>query len=310
MAKLHLEGMGVMGCLIAIALESEEIDFTWNDTDEGDETRLAWKVSTGAILPFGDHESQLALKMWTDALEGDSFLGKWLQGNVIQSTFCYVSQNPPHNGAKFGIKAEAEVGGVKISNAYGWNMDVQTVVRNTRLYFHDKRRESAPKRSVTIVTHGFGPNIYKWSWGWSGLVHVRFTGTFLRHKAMRRRPPLMYMRQGYQLPYLYKVGRRAADLFYCGTTLITQSKPRSLPIEPKYETWEKNMMRAAGGVIDEISLVPGSLKEGWRPMADPAQELVEADSNGFVVKPQYGNGIRMFPLTYAELRDAIDGVLD
>jgi hypothetical protein len=314
MPKVHLEGMGAMGAMIANALAADGISFTWHDTDPGDETRLSWKASTGAILPFGDAPSMDNLAAWTRRLEDpeDAF-GAFMSAYMQKTTFCYNSDNPPHGGRKFGVAPKAELYGrdkqrVVISNAHGWNMDVQSMVEDTRHHFADGRKQGPPRNALVVRTHGFGDNIFKWSWGWSGIVRVRFSRDFLRHPAMDRRPPLMYMRQGYQLPYLYKVGHgrgRDKDLYYCGTTLITQSRPKSLDVQSKYETWARNLEAAAGHVIDDYTLVPGTLMEAWRPMADPQDDLIARTTEGIIVRPQYGNGLRMFPGTYDALMDVL-----
>lgn len=296
--RLHLEGMGVMGCLVACVAEQRGYQVSWEDNRS---VRNAWQASTGAILPFGDDKSQQDLESWKREL----FLLETIQPYLAEARYCYVAEQPPHKGRAAGVLEEQRVGSVKISNVTSLHMDVQSFVSKTRRRLaHQERKQ--PRGSMLVVTHGFGDNIHKWSWGWSAQVRVSFAARWsalcLPHV------PMLYGRRGYQLPYLYPVG--STGYHYAGTTLITQSTPKSLPIKPKLDMWRSHIKDYTGGAARITALRAGSLREGWRPMAHPEAELVERSpfgGNEVRIAPQYGNGIRWFPSTWKALEEAING---
>lgn len=299
----HLEGMGVMGCLVACMLRQEGSKFTWEDTYVPD--KVAWKASTGAILPFGDKQSQEDLKRWRSMLRSpDEPLGLWFLKYVTEARYCYVADQPPHNGKKVGIKAEEVVGNVKVSSATSLHMDVQTFVMETRRRFWKLERSPAD-RAIRIVTHGFGANLWKWSWGWSAQVRVEFAKEWERACGPLR--PMLYGRKGYQLPYLYPVGH--TGYYYAGTTLITQgSHPKTLEVQPKFDMWKQHIKEYTGGLAKVKAVRKGTMLAGWRPMPNPDDALVEtfAIPPTVVIAPQYGNGIRWFPSTWDALVAAIE----
>ena len=300
--RLHLEGMGVMGCLVALRLQEEGIDFTWSDIDA---PRTAWKVSTGAVPVFGDEFSHQNRIEWLAWLQRSS----WIRHYVARTTWCYSAVNPPHRAADVGCRPKEEIGPIKISNKKSLNMDVQSFVEDTRKLFKDARRKMGdvaevdrPKRATTVITHGFGENIAGWSWGWSAKVTIEMSEEL--QVALRGRRPCFYLRAGYQLPYLYPVGLERE--YYAGTTLITQRKPKSLALQPKFDTWLDHIEQQGGGHIAVTSVVRGSLMEGWRPMAHEDTPLIERlDRRLLRIRPQYGNGIRHFPSTMAALLEAL-----
>lgn len=303
MKPVHLEGMGVVGCLVAARFHLEGIDFTWSDTEA---ERTAWKVSTGAIPVFGDEQSHADRREWLRWYKQDDSFGRHIQHYMTKAVWCYTAQNPPHKARDIGCRPKAEVGPIKVSNKCSLHMDVQRFVLETRQLFARQRTPgvgwgSRRPRNL-IVTHGFGSNIHAWSWGWSGQVVIELSDEL--QQALRRRRPCFYLRNGYQLPYLYPVGRERE--YYAGTTLITQKQPRSLPIVPKLQVWRRHVEEYSGGHIAIAGNVPHSLGEGWRPMAALDAPLIErVGQHTLRIRPQYGNGLRHFPSTYRALREAM-----
>ena len=293
MTTYHLEGMGVVGCLVAHRLQAEGVEFTWHDVDAA---RTAWKVSTGAIPVFGDQQSHDDRQQWL-AWYKAGFLGHYM----TKAVWCYAAQNPPHKAKDIGCKAKATVGPITVSNKRSLHMDVQRFVTETRSTFRRRQTPGRRQRDV-IITHGFGENIHRWSWGWSAQVLIELSDE-LEH-ALGGRRPCFYLRNGYQLPYLYPVGRERE--YYAGTTLVTQKQPRSLDIDPKLKTWLGHIREYSGQHIAVTSVIANTIGEGWRPMADPDAPLIEhVDARTLRIRPQYGNAIRHFPSTMRALLEEL-----
>lgn len=307
---IHLEGMGVMGCLIACKLADEGIPFTWHDRETN---RVSWKISTGAILPFGDERSISDLFSWHSDVflpgNSETNYGEWMRRFMTMATYCYVTENPPHNGRRAPARVAPIfiIGPIKVSNRFSIHLDVQSFVHETRQRFSSHRTSGRERGQQLIVTHGFHRDtIHKWSWGWSARVKIRMSPKL--KEALRSvsaaNVPCCYFRRGFQLPYLYPVG--ATGWYYAGTTLITQNKPQKLEVQPKFDTWKQHIEEYSEGHVTIRRMEPRSLGQGWRPMAHPEADNVYRDEHGrIIVSPQYGSGIRWFPSTYEQLKELL-----
>jgi hypothetical protein len=288
MRALHLEGMGVMGCLVAWQLRERGIDFTWHDT----EAKVnAWRACTGVIYPSGVGIDNHNWWRWSKTISGP--YAHWME----VATFCHYSQHPPHNGRSLVLD---EVGGVRISDAHTFHLDAQSMVHQTRLQLADQRRSRNQYGRLRIVTHGFSPErIGAWSWGWSAKVRLSLHPK-LAALAYR---PCLYMRDGFVLDYLYPVPQ--TDRWYAGTTLVTQREPKSLLVKPKYTAWYERMKRKADGAFDVQREIPITLEQGWRPMPKDDTPLVERVGDTIYVRAQYGSGIRHFWTLWDKLEEYV-----
>jgi hypothetical protein len=294
MRALHLEGMGVMGSLIAHQLRDRGIDFTWHDT----EAKVnAWRACTGVIYPSGVKLDNKNHKRWAETLEGNfNPYARWMEA----ATFCHYSQHAPHNGRSTVLY---EVGGVRVSNAYTYHLDAQSMVHETRRILVDQRRTRNQYGRLCIVTHGFRPErIGAWSWGWSAKVmldlHPKLKSLHFR--------PCLYMRDGFVLDYLYPVPM--TDRWYAGTTLVAQQKPKELLIAPKYLAWMDRMERKADGafyIVADCGPYPELMVQGWRPVPKDDTPLVERVGDTIYVRAQYGSGIRHFWTLWDKLEEYV-----
>lgn len=307
-----LEGMGLMGSLIAPCLEDLGIEFRWYDTDE--QRVQSWRASTGGIFPHGNEESMTGLRMWRDLLSRDTLSPTFRQlyrEHTQRARYCYYSKNPPHGGAAFGVEEVAKIGGVRFSNMRSYHIDAQQVVETARSHYRKQRIAGKPKRSeadLLVVTHGWRPKVIgAYSWGWSGIVTAKLS------KQVRAQlrdhgdaTGCFYLRNGYQVCYLYPVGRTGA--FYAGTTLVTQkSGPKDADPRPHYERWARQLEEFSEGHLAVRELLPDTLRQAWRPKHREDQEqLVWRKGHTVFLKPAYGNGIRLFPLYFAELLTALN----
>lgn len=288
-----------MGSLVAWRLDQLGYNITWEDNRS---EQVAWKVSTGAIPVMGDELSRKNLLAWHIWLKKKSFINKFVEPAI----WTYCSVNPPHQAKLHTMQT---VGPLKLTSAHSYHLNAQQFVLKTRKKFESVARDcgfGAGAKTLVIITHGFGDNIWKWSWGWSATVEVEFSPEL--NRAIERVDPglraCFYLRRKFELPYLYPIPK--TNLYYAGTTLITQQHPTSLDLTLKYENWRKKVQEFSGGHVRRI-ITETPPREGWRPMANPEAPLIEViKPNTLRIRPQYGNGIRFFPTTFTALRQAID----
>jgi hypothetical protein len=286
-----------MGSLLAPHLEDVGIEFTFHDI--GEERVQSWRASTGAIMPFGDEDSMQGLEDWRQMVRCKGTFRELYLPHIQRARFCYYSQNPPHGGAKFGVEEIAKVGGVRISNKHSFHIDAQQVVEIARSHYRKQRLAHRPSKKadddLLIVTHGWRPNtIGAYSWGWSAIVTARMSDEL--QIALGFGEGCFYLRNGYQVCYLYPVGRTGA--FYAGTTLVTQKNgPKDLDPEPHYRRWANQLENFSGGHLAVRELLPNTLRQAWRPKPrDDQSELVWRRGSTVYFRPAAGNGIRLFPL--------------
>jgi hypothetical protein len=286
MKPVHLEGMGLMGSLVAHQLNALGIPFTWHDTDE---RITAWKACTGIIYPSGEK------------LDNDNY-HRWypfpahFKPFMEEATFCHYSRKPPHKGRS---KVVGTVGGVHVADISSYHFNAQQFVQSTRLQFLAQKFSRNVRGHRLIVTHGFHPaTIWKWSWGWSAQVEIKVSPE-LRALCGDKRPCL-YMRDNFVLDYAYPIPGRHYH-WYAGTTLVTQKAPKRLDAEGKFMGWLKRMERKAQDAF-AIRMIIANPIEGWRPMPNPVFPWVDAVNNGTIyLRPMYGSGLRHFWTLWDEL---------
>jgi hypothetical protein len=300
--------MGLMGALLIPHLDDAGHEVTWHDLDE---PRVAsWQASTGAIMPFGDRESMEGLALWMTMVKRSSTFRELYLKHVQRARFCYYSQNPPHGGAKFGVEEVAKVGGVRFSNMRSLHIDAQQIVQIARSHYRKARLPGRPTRADAdelVVTHGWRTNVIgAYSWGWSAIVKADLSPEILKQlSALNDHTGCFYMRNGYQIAYLYPVGRTGGH--YAGTTLITQKDgPKDSDPQPHFERWCKQIEEFSEGHLRVGDLLPDTLRQAWRPKPREDQEsLVWRQGGAIFLRPAYGNGIRMFPHYLEALLDVL-----
>jgi len=270
---LHLQGMGVVGSLVARQLELRGIDFTWSDTDA---KHTAWRACTGITYRSGSKLDNDNFKWWTDHFPE---YGQWME----TAMFCHYSEKAPHGGRS---KVVARVGAVRVSDFVSYHMNAQLLVQETQHSLRLRRTTRQSRNTQLVVTHGFA-KIHEWSWGWMCPVQLKLNPFF--HEWSNR--PCFYLRDGFILDYLYPIPRQG-DWWYAGTSLITQQEPRSLLIDPKLRSWGERVTKKA---LDAFSVQKlGSPVEGWRPKPHPVGLPVWEEDSTIYLRPQYGSGIRHF----------------
>ena len=291
---VHLQGLGVVGSLLAHRLKAERIPFTWHDTDE---QFTAWQACTGSVYPTADEYEYENYCRWHVLLLDDLHN---LSRYVEQGQWCYNSVAPPHGGAVRGVRAQQIIAPVTISDATTIQFDMQSLVRDTRNRFASREVLAPRKRDLVIVTHG-SAQAETFVWGWSALVRLAFSDEMAAACAELSKRPVFYLRQVYDMSYLYpKPGRD--DLWYGGTATISQRTPKQLDVQAHYKRWKAKVRERSGGHVEVAGGLRGSLSEGWRPKAATELPLVAwKDEQTLLCRPMGGNGVRFFPT----LSDAI-----
>lgn len=297
--RIHLEGLGLVGSLLAIGLAAEGVRFTWNDTDE---EFTAWKASTGCVFPT--EEDFATYSSWMLRIQSGSPAFMSRVSDVIElGRWCYIAALPPHGGSKVGIQKIAEVGPLKISSAHSLHVNVQRLVKRTRRCFAEQRRSTPPSKSLVIITHG-DEEARHFVWGWSAKVDVRLSDE-LQTQIGNLVRPCLYLRKGYAMTYLYPLP--GTSHYYGGTSTIVQKSQRHRDPEGHYRTWKEDLRTLTGGHARVTGYAPASLREGWRPAPEPgAPQVRRTGARRIVVAPQAGNGLRHFPLYWNALAEELN----
>jgi hypothetical protein len=289
-SHLHLEGMGIIGCYLAWRLFADGVPFTWHDTDE---PVTAWRASTGAIFPTGHAEDQEALAVWRGHLDDPGF-----SAYLEEADYVFCTQRPPHEG-RYPYRVLA--GDVKLATERSLHLNAQQWVPYTRKAFSGVRVTGPPIGARRVITHGFGPRLARLMWGWTVPVRLRTT------VELERRPAVYFRRGRFTMAYAYPIPR--TELWYAGSSLISQRVPKHLDVRSKYRRWRDTFLELGEGFVLGVSPVGRDAVEGWRPV--PAEGdtewLTEQADGSLAARPLWHSGIRHAPHIYHALQEALHG---
>jgi hypothetical protein len=280
--KLHIQGMGIIGSLLALKLSQQGQAFTWDDNESAVN---AWQASTGCIYPSGDDYDHQNWAMWRDHYFG-------AMPELESATYCFLSKRPPHGG-KYKFE---RIGPWGIASQQSFHLNAQCLVRRVRIEFEGARCVKAPAGSVVIVSHGFGARLDRYLWGWNVKVQLDYVP---QHRLSNY---CFYMRVGrFKLAYAYPVPMEPG-WHYAGSSLISQHVPRQLEIEPKFVHWLEHV----GRYTDLKVKACGERTQGWRPVAAPEDTLLLKRIKGqWCIRPQWSSGIRHAPVIVARVLEKI-----
>lgn len=300
---IHLEGMGLLGCLTAVQLCKHRVSFTWHDTDD---KINAWQASTGACYPASgevDHDSWLQWRRW--------WSNKSYSPHVEQ---CAYWVDSTHKSLPHGLVADvqAEVGGMRLVG-YSVHCNAQSLVQSVREQLRTVRTVGVPKTCTTlIVSHGFSKRRVRYLWGWTRLIRLRYPEEIAKHG----RPSFYLRKNRFQFAYCYP--RPGTDQWYAGSSLISQTDAKPLAIESKYEGWEQRFMELSGGKVEITDR--GEMLQGWRPAKGGSLSQEEGHKAGrpdlLLDETEGGrrtiyfptlasNGFRHFPEVWRQLQEAL-----
>lgn len=289
---IHLEGMGILGSILAWTLDRHGKKFTWHDNEL---KVCAWRASTGAIYPSGDAFDRWNYEAWKRWYSDPPWHEKIF---VEQTGWWYCTKAAPH-GAK--DKPVARAGDLQRSSACSMHFNAQHFVRFTRDVFAEQRRSAAPAGSTKVVAHGFNRRLDHYVWGWNRKVRLSFSETLTGQEYLPRAS--LYFREGrFVMAYAYAVP--GDDTWYAGSSLIVQKKPNPLDMASKYERWKSNFHRLGDGRVTVAS--ESEFTEGWRPAAsDKDTSLASWIDGSLVLRPLWNSGIRHSP---AVMRAALEAL--
>lgn len=297
-AHVHLEGLGVVGSLLAWTLDARDIAFTWSDTEDD---ITGWRACTGTIYPDGTDPGATAYAGWHD-WRADPPWPDTLDQYVETCRYWYSHQHPPHGGSY--DHAERVDGGLARApdDHPSYHLNAQQFIPATRDAFADSRLDTSTDPgpdTTTVITHGFSdnPRNDRYTWGWTVPVTAT-TGHLTRdgHRAC------VYTKDGgHAMAYLFP--KPDTDHYYAGTTIVPQDTPRPLDIIPKFETWLDRLARTTENTITAEPIPDATPVQGWRPIAadDDTALVTRLDADTLACRPMGGSGIRYAPATARSL---------
>lgn len=285
---IHIEGMGVTGCLLAWHLHHRGETFTWS---ENNAPINAWRASTGAIYPARALDTE-CLEVWRG----------WLREGFLppdcfeEAAYIFNHKRPPHNGRYQFLREH----GLGIAVPLSIHVNAQRLVKGTRAYFNVSERAGPEPKDLRIVAHGFGDRLHHVYWGWMRLVELRHPFAFDEGKGMPQRPAFYFREGRFVMAYAYPCP--GTPYWYAGSSIIRQTTPRRLLIGPKYDRWKAKFEELSGGIVIVVSA--HDYYEGWRPApASDEEPWATREGDTVTVKPCWNDGIRHFPKVF-------DGVLE
>lgn len=297
---VHLEGMGVLGSLLALCLERAKVNFTWHDTLE---THTAWHASTGCVYPILRAESKSArgYACWRNWLDIGLIPRQWRCTELGVPWF--NGKTAPHQG---GYEPSITVGALHSDPAiFSVHLNAQRFVPLVRQRFAARRLEkNGSQAQHYVVAHGFNNRLSHYFWGWAAPVRLILPASMTKHSDLR---PSIYTRyKRFEMAYAYPIP--GSELWYAGSSLIHQRVPRELDVVKHFTRWWGIFERLSGGSIRVQRAGPPL--QGWRPAAAKTGEEKAAKDNQLkvlrqgrklVVPPLYHSGVRHSPLVVEQV---------
>lgn len=302
--RVHLEGMGLTGCLLAWRLERAGVPFTWHDSDA---PRTAWKASTGAIYPGGGLD-RVCYDTWQDWMAD---LEDVAPGCTEPAGYWFNHKRPPHDGDYEvlrrvpGAPDGSRDTQLSLAALHSWHINAQTLVPALRERY--KEQQVAPvsgcaERGRYIIAHGFpgNPRHDHVFWGWTRKVQLELDpqlGIDSTRSAFYFRRGLVTMAYAYPVP--------GTDWWYAGSSLIRQRNMKELEYEKKYARWRREFEALSGGLVRVAE--EGEFLQGWRPAQSMDREppKVTMRDGKLVCPPLWNSGIRHYPEVWRQLSQAL-----
>lgn len=298
MTNVHIEGLGVLGSMIARRLDEEGLDFTWNDTDE---EAVAWRASTGLAYPESSPRAAAGLAIWKErAMPGPGVISETVEAEEVPYAFAHKA--PPHGG-RYPIAAD--YGLVRLAEPTGVAVNVRAFVENTRAAFSAERVDVRPAGSTLVIAHSTPERSDGYLWGWSARVRIGGLLQALEVDLLGDRPALYAKKHRFNTTYAYP--RPGTDEWWVGTDIRYQATASAVPeakLLEKYEAWVEDAREILG--IRDVELV--EVTQGWRPRArkgDSGAVEFSSELGAWTVPPMAANGVRMGWLVADEVLNAV-----
>lgn len=241
--RIHLEGLGFVGSVLAHTLAAAGVKFTWNDINS---PTTAWKSSTATVLPSaGDAASY---DRWTETPD-------WIAPYVERGAYWYHSKTAP-GAAEIAHDVDMQV--ARRHRLSSIHVNAERFVLDTRAHFELMRISNRFGDPLIIRTHGFTDATH-YLWGWSGYARI---DTIL--PCGLRRPCLYGRATRYELAYAYPWP--GTNQWRIGSELVNmrQCRSRAHILDDCADRWRGRIHRMFGETVTVSDI--GGLQEGWRPM--------------------------------------------
>lgn len=282
---IHVEGMGILGSILARRLAGAGVEFTWSDNDS---PITAWRASTSTVVPSGDANDVEGYERWLDWAEEETF------GGLCElSDYVFTQRRPPH-GARYGFLQVSDA--FRRLDAPAVNLNAQRLVEATRAAHAERRAHPTPGSRV-VVCHGFNERLDRYVWGWSAAARLTLPDELgPRPTIYDRRPrvkgdPLSGL-MSYAYPQAGVPGR-----WLIGSSMIQQKHARELDVAKHLARWQQAMNDLGVGVAEISEPI-----HGWRPAAAKDDTAWAREIAGrLVVRPMSHSGVKHAP----QLTDAV-----
>lgn len=302
--KIHVEGMGWFGSVVAWHLDRAGHDFTWHDSDS---VRVAWKASTGIVYPAGDsrsaadHLSWLSWQeepWWSPAFPLDPHKA------AARCAYWFNHKRPPHAGRS---KIAADLGSMRMTMLPAVQVNVPMVVEATRRHFALRRVTRSPvEPHLLIVAHGYHPlRNAGVVWGWHNRVQLGYSDLVAYHSRRFGGAPSFYGRIGrFGMAYAYALPGETDDVWLAGSSLIVQKWAKPLDAMKHFGTWAGKFREAFPEV--EIKGMSRPM-QGWRPRGRPddSGHVERSEPDMITVPPLWHSGIRWAPSVAREVMEMV-----
>lgn len=287
MQTVHINGMGLVGCLLALRLEEAGVGFSWYDNDS---PFTAWKASTGCCYPSDEPYDAANYERIAQLLGSHTpNLGRFTEvGN-----FAFIRKTIPHAVVNTKLYVVATAGNVKVLNKPSYHLNVQQFVMHMRKTFQTRYTEAADCDALVVHAHGFhGKYHTSYRWGWSCKANVKLNAQLAQFE------PISLNAQTARFDIFYLYPCPGTEEYYLGTSMVYLRKPKLVKTAPAVR------IGAALAHIHEHSLpqiiiepIDGTYVQGWRPACDEAIVPPVREVEGqLYLKPQSHSGWRHHPL--------------
>lgn len=256
-----VEGMGVLGCVIAARLEQEGFEWCWCDNND---EFTAWKASTGCV----SLDDLSAYNAWKHlpGIEQFSVLGRiWVN-----------HKTPPWRNTAYDMS----VGGVSRTREELRFIDIPQFVLGVRELYKHMRVESPT--GLKVLAHSRQTANGYW-WGWSARAQI---SGFPAGEGLYTRTQRFFVDYAYPMP---------DGSWKLGSTMTRQTIPKPLNVDNKINAWVRRVV----GYFPDLTLKEiDPILHGWRPL--PASDIspqCRKLEDGSIQTPAMGaDGVRLAPL--------------
>lgn len=272
---IHIEGMGLLGSMLARRLLGLERPFTWSDIDT---EFAAWPCSTGLAYPSGDEHDMRGLARWQSMLAAVP--------EAVSVPYVYAHKRPPHGGR---YEIARDYGPMRRARPRAVALNVPEFVAATRVQAAECRTDARGRGDTLVVAH---PSVRTdgYLWGWA--ARVRLTLPAWLDDLGDEQPALYAKAHRFNLTYAYPIP--GTGQWWAGSTLQHQRLPKrrgAVSVMKLVAEWYGNAADLLGVTVDEM----WPPVQGWRPRAFPGDRghvAYDAGSDTWTMPPMATDGMR------------------